>query len=43
MAKPEYAIREVSLAEVILFLLSVIILAAYHSENVWQLTGCLLL
>lgn len=26
MAKPEYAIREVSLAEVILFLLSVIIL-----------------
>ena len=30
MAKPEYAIREVSLAEVILFLLSVIILAAYH-------------
>ena len=72
MAKPEYAIREVSLAEVILFLLSAIILAAYHfgyihnlsgffsvvqdyrgitpaygnekaSENVWQLTGCLLL
>lgn len=29
MAKPEYAIREVSLAEVILFLLSAIILAAY--------------
>lgn len=32
MAKPEYAIREVSLAEVILFLLSVIILAAYHFD-----------
>lgn len=32
MAKPEYAIREVSLAEVILFLLSAIILAAYHFD-----------
>lgn len=32
MAKPEYAIREVSLAEVILFLLSIIILAAYHFD-----------
>lgn len=32
MAKPEYTIREVSLAEVILFLLSAIILAAYHFD-----------
>ena len=32
MAKPEYAIREVSLAEVILFILSAIILAAYHFD-----------